>query len=136
MKANRIRALCLLGLLAVASRQGNGQTRDPVEQNEQVVINPHKLDFGPQTVGAPSSPRTVNVRNNSESELRLDYILTSGIDFTQTNTCGRTLAADASCSITVTFRPAIPGSRIGTLILFNSAPHSPQHVDLAGIGEE
>lgn len=137
MKACRIGTICFFTIfLTIAARQGNGQTPDPLEENEQVVISPKRVDFGSQAVGVASVPRTVTLTNNSISPLTLHYILTSGIDFAQTNTCGSTLASKTSCTIGVTFRPAISGSRIGTLILSTSAPHNPQHVDLTGFGEE
>ena len=55
-------------------------------------------------------------------------------DFAQTNTCGASLAAHDSCTISVTFKPTAPGKRIGNLPLHDNASNSPQVVDLSGKG--
>jgi hypothetical protein len=55
----------------------------------------------------------------------------------QTNTCPispSTLAAGASCTISVTFIPAALGSRSDTLKVNDNATNSPQKVTLSGTG--
>ena len=37
-------------------------------------------------------------------------------DFSQTNTCGSSIAAGASCTVTVKFTPTATGTRTGTVI--------------------
>jgi len=61
-------------------------------------------------------------------------IVASGAPFTQTNTCGSTLAPNSQCSITVTFAPTVTGSQSGTITITDSAPNSPQVVTLRGAG--
>jgi urease beta subunit len=55
-------------------------------------------------------------------------------DFSQTSDCGATLAVDATCSVSVTFRPLAAGSRTATLGVSDDAPGSPQTVALSGTG--
>jgi hypothetical protein len=57
-------------------------------------------------------------------------------DFTQTNTCGASVAVGASCTINVTFTPTAAGPRSGTLTINDNASGSPQTVALAGAGED
>ncbi len=58
-------------------------------------------------------------------------------DFAQTNACPlgpATLAAGASCAISVTFTPAASGSRTATLAVADDAAGSPHTVALTGTG--
>jgi hypothetical protein len=55
-------------------------------------------------------------------------------DYSQTNTCGTSLASAAKCTISVTFKPKATGSRPANLILTDSATTSPQKVKIIGTG--
>jgi hypothetical protein len=55
-------------------------------------------------------------------------------DFTNTTTCGTSLAAGRSCAITVRFRPTVTGARTATLSISDGDPTSPQTVLLSGTG--
>jgi hypothetical protein len=58
------------------------------------------------------------------------------VDFTQTNTCGTSLGAGASCNITVTFTPSVQGTRNADVFIFDSeGSTSPQSISLAGTGQ-
>ena len=50
----------------------------------------------------------------------------------KTDTCGSSLAAGASCTISVTFTPSVVGNVSGTLSITDDAPGSPQTVSLGG----
>jgi hypothetical protein len=54
--------------------------------------------------------------------------------FTETNTCGSSLAAGGSCTITVRFAPTATGAIDGSVSIFDNAPLSPQVVGLTGTG--
>jgi hypothetical protein len=54
-------------------------------------------------------------------------------NFAQTHTCGSTLAAGASCTISVTFTPTTLAPS-ATLNVSTNAAGSPQTVALSGIG--
>jgi hypothetical protein len=54
--------------------------------------------------------------------------------FAQTNACGSSLAAGASCTASVTFTPTASGSASGSLSVASSAPGSPLTVSLSGTG--
>lgn len=89
--------------------------------------------FGTVIVGATGT-QSVTLTNTSNSALTGLNITTRG-PFTQTNTCGTTLAAGANCKISVNFVPASSGNLYGDVIVFSSDAGSPQTVDLQGAGQ-
>jgi hypothetical protein len=60
-------------------------------------------------------------------------ITTSGA-FAQTNTCGTSLPAGATCEVIVTFTPTAPGTLTGSLTINDGDPTSPQTVSSTGVG--
>src|SRR6202035_4485599 len=54
--------------------------------------------------------------------------------FSESNNCGTSLAAGASCAVSVTFAPTAAGAATGTLSVNSSAPGSPLTVALSGTG--
>ncbi len=102
-----------------------------------VSLNPSTLVFAAQAVGTTSAPRTVTLTNTGSASLTISGTSITGTnagDFARTTTCGSTLAAGASCTITVTFTPTAAGTRSATLSIANSAPGSPHTVPLSGSG--
>jgi len=99
-----------------------------------ITLTPGSLLFGTVVVGQSSASKTATLTNGGSVTLDISSIATSG-DFTQTNTCGSTLAAGKSCLIKVTFSPTQTGSRTGTLSVTDNASNSPQTVSLSGTGK-
>jgi hypothetical protein len=102
-----------------------------------VALNPTSLNFGTVKVGTTSAAKTVNVTNNMKTTLTITAIGFNGpdaADYSQTNTCGTSLASAAKCTISVTFKPKATGSRPANLILTDSATTSPQKVKIIGTG--
>jgi hypothetical protein len=95
--------------------------------------NPSSLTFGSTTVGATSAAQTVTVQNTGNAAASITSIVASG-DFAQTNTCGSSLAAGASCTISVTFKPTASGSRTGSITITSNAANSPTTISLTGTG--
>lgn len=100
-----------------------------------LALSPASISFPKTPVGSGSAPLTLTVINPTGAPIQLQEILVSGIDFSQTNECGAELAPNARCSIQITFRPAIPGERLGSLEVIASGSNAPQFVALAGTGE-
>jgi hypothetical protein len=86
-------------------------------------------------VDTVSPPQTVTITSSGRATLQISDILTSGIDFAETHTCGTSLATGASCTIAVTFKPAITGPRLGTISIVTSDPGGPRLVSLTGTGK-
>jgi hypothetical protein len=117
-------------VLAFASLYCRAQDRP-----DALIITPPKLDFGKRAVDSASAPASVTVRNPSNSTIRFDQIISSGIDFESTHNCGNQLAPRSECAIQVTFKPAISGDRMGAIEIAASDSGSPHFVSLAGRGE-
>lgn len=96
-------------------------------------FTPTSLNFGAQLVGTTSAAQTITLTNIGDNVMGIASITSSG-DFAETNTCGSTLAAGASCSISVTFTPTATGTRSGSVIVTDNASGSPQSVFLGGAG--
>jgi hypothetical protein len=55
-------------------------------------------------------------------------------DFTETNTCGKSVASGSSCFIRVTFKPIVKGKRTADVSVYDNGGGSPQVVGLTGTG--
>jgi hypothetical protein len=126
-------ASLLLASAAVAENVSNPAVR-PVDSGKFVKTHPESLTFGPQPVGTPAPSKVVTLTNTGSSTITIADIVTTGIDFSQVDNCNQSLAAGATCTITVTFKPAIEGERMATLQIDDSDPMSPQTVVLTGTG--
>ena len=101
-----------------------------------VSLSNATLSFPSQIVTTTSAGKSVTLKNNQTIPLAIASISTTG-NFGQTSTCPSsptTLAAGASCVISVTFTPTAVGALTGTLMIAESANTSPQTVSLAGTG--
>jgi hypothetical protein len=96
-------------------------------------VAPVNLKFGAQKVGTTSRPRILKVTNASAAPVRFAAMSVSG-DFAQTNSCGASLSAHSTCTISVNFQPSAVGKLIGDLPLHDNATNSPQVVNLSGKG--
>ncbi len=98
-----------------------------------VALDPGMLVFADQPVGTASSAQDVTVSNSGSAPLSIASIST-GSDFSQTNTCGTKLAPAANCQVSVTFTPTSGGLLSGEVTLDDNAPGSPQIAALYGTG--
>ena len=98
---------------------------------KQVVLSPTSLTFGNQQVGTTSTSQAVTLTNNQSTAVTSLSVSTSG-DFSQTNNCGSSVAANSSCIINVKFSPTTTGLRTGTLTVTDSA--GTQTASLSGTG--
>ena len=109
----------------------------PVTSGPSATVLPAGLTFSTQAVGTTSATETVTVKNTGTTTLAISGITIAGTDhadFAQTHTCGSSLGAGASCSISVTFSPTASGTRTAILSVTDNAAGSPQKVSLSGIG--
>ncbi len=103
----------------------------PPYPNSGVTVSPTALNFGSVATGSKSSAQTVTVSNPTGSAAAVSSIAATG-DFSQTNTCGSSIAAGGSCTVSVTFAPTATGSRTGTLTV--NAGGVTSAVSLSGTG--
>ena len=98
------------------------------------LLTPTKLLFGKELLGTTSAPREAMLTNTGTAALRKGSIKTTSPDFPEENTCGSTVAVNASCTISVTFDPTESGARTGAIVVNDNAVGSPQTVSLSGTG--
>jgi subtilase family serine protease len=106
----------------------------PQISGSQISLTPSSLSFGTVIVEASSAAKKATLTNNSSGTMYFSSITTTA-NFSQTNTCGSTLAAGKSCTISVTFSPTQVGPLTGTLYVNDNGTNSPQTVSLSGTGK-
>jgi hypothetical protein len=102
-----------------------------------VQLSASTLNFANEPVGNTSASQSVTVSNTGYSTLNISSISVTGAnagDFSQTSSCGSTLGASSSCTISVTFSPGVLGSRNAAVTISDDAPGSPQTITLTGSG--
>ncbi|HLV96143.1 MAG TPA: choice-of-anchor D domain-containing protein [Candidatus Acidoferrales bacterium] len=100
-----------------------------------IQISPSSLTFAAQAVGTKSAAQQITIANNGGGPLAISGISLAGTnstDFSQTDNCPPSLAANANCVINVIFAPASPGSRSASLRVADNANGSPQQIALIG----
>lgn len=102
----------------------------------QVIASPSSLSWYKVAVGNTGGGKSVTLTNSGSSTIILSSISITGANsgdfYTASNKCGTTLAANASCSLYVYFRPIAVGTRTATLTY--NVSNSPQQVFLSGLG--
>ena len=119
-------------------------TNDPLASTGKISItgsaiapgastSPAELQFSYQKVGTTSAPQTLQITDGGVGPLTLSAISIQG-DFQQTNNCPASLAQGASCTVTITYSPLVPGSEVGRLLIMSNAVPPQSAVALTGIG--
>lgn len=125
-------AVCVFLFLLSAPRQAADVTPSAPPS---ITVTPPKLDFGTQSVGVTGQPKTAMLANVGTTPVSILDITASGIDFSENDHCQGSLAPGANCPIEVSFKPAITGPRMGTVVITASDPAHPIFLVLTGIGE-
>jgi hypothetical protein len=101
-----------------------------------VTLNPSLypgLKFNTVDVNTTSKPQTVTLTNTGTSALSITNIETVG-EFSETNTCGNSVAAGGQCTIQVSAAPTTTGALYGNLVVNDSDPTAQQTVRLQTTG--
>lgn len=126
--------LCAIALFTAAIAAEETAPNNPVVSGP-IKIEPLQLDFGSLPVGSSSQPITSTLTNPGNTVVKIVDITASGIDFSETHTCGDSLTAASSCQIQVVFKPATTGSRLGVVSVMTSGQGKPSYIALTGIGQ-
>src|SRR5262249_46523622 len=86
------------------------------------------------TVDEPAVSDVITLTNTSPSAITLFGFKVSG-PFSQKHNCNGSLAAGASCTVTVAFQPTQSGTFKGSISISNSGPNSPQTMPVIGIAQ-
>jgi hypothetical protein len=79
-----------------------------------VQLTPVDLGFGNQPIGTTSLAKTITLSNKSHATVNITNIAITGADlgdFSETNTCGKSVPAGASCFLKVKLTPSAKGIR-------------------------
>src|SRR6202044_2921842 len=66
--------------------------------SSSLSASPSSVSFGNETVGSTSSAQTVTVSNSGTAAASVSSVSVTG-PFSQTNTCGTSIAAGGACSV-------------------------------------
>jgi hypothetical protein len=103
-----------------------------------ISATPTGLTFASTMVGVTTAAQVVTIKNTGTATLNLTSETITGTNATSflisANTCGATLAAAATCSVSVEFKPAAAGTLSAALSIASNALGSPQTASLAGLG--
>ncbi|SHN30504.1 choice-of-anchor D domain-containing protein [Rhizobacter sp. OV335] len=103
-------------------------------------ISPSSISFTSQALGTTSAAQTFSVNNSVGAGAALvlkSIALTAGSDFTVSGgTCavGTSLAAGTACSVTVSFKPTLAGTRSATLTVGHNGATGSSAASLSGTG--
>ena len=81
-----------------------------------------------------SETQVVTLTNPGNAPLLIGSITTTG-DFRHTSTCGSTVPAAGSCTISIVFKPTQVGTRTGETRIVSNAVSSPDLISLNGVGK-
>ncbi|MFO1317920.1 MAG: choice-of-anchor D domain-containing protein [Burkholderiales bacterium] len=92
------------------------------------------LAFGSQAVGSTSAPNNVTVTNIGSTTATVASVTSSNAaEFPVTTTCASVPAA-ATCTIAISFKPAVAGARSATVTVASDGAGSPQTISVTGTG--
>lgn len=127
----KLEFLAIAGLCVVLNACMLKGGASEINPGMKASLSPRQLSFAGSAVGTTTAPQTVVLTNNGNSTMTIASITVSG-DFAQTNDCGLSIDAGASCTITVTFTPTATGAESGQILITDNAIGSPQAITLAG----
>src|SRR5438034_6193268 len=130
IKGKTLSATILVMLLFVMSSLAATVNATPTAS-----LSPTSLTFRSQAVGTSSAAQFITLTNSGNATLTFSASFTGDFGFAGLGTCGSSVAAGVSCTISVKFTPTATGTRTGTLTLTDNAPNSPQTVSLTGTGD-
>ena len=84
------------------------------------TITPASLSFSSLVIGTSSTAKNITVQSSGSGPLQVTNVAVTG-PFSQTNTCGGSIAPAASCTIAVIFSPTVVGSASGVLTITDNA---------------
>ena len=103
-----------------------------------VSLSSTALTYSPRSVGVTSVAQAITLTNNGNAPLTISNLGLVGSnpgDYSiVSNTCGSSVAVNASCSVSVNFTPVATGTRSATLQVLSNAASSPDSVQLLGTG--
>lgn len=88
-----------------------------------LAVSPSSINFGSQPQSVTSAPQTVSLTNNTSDPISfantdLAFTGSNAADFASpSNTCGLSVAAGASCTVSLSFTPSTTAAESATLVI-------------------
>jgi len=101
----------------------------------ELAMSSAPIQFPNVLVGQSSSPVALTLSNFTPSAIGINQIALSSPAFTQTNTCGTSVAPQASCVVNITFTPPFGGPSFTNLSVVDTNGHS-QSAQVLGSGTD
>lgn len=110
-----------------------------VSELAQTTLAPSttSVNFPLQLLQINSTAQELTLTNVTDQPISISGIAISGTnaaEFTETDTCTPSVAAESTCSISITFTPTQVGPQTATITITNGGVGSPQSVTLNGVG--
>jgi phospholipase C len=122
------------GAVYITTNQpGSPQVVNLTGTSSALSFKPASFTFPSTKVGTTSAPKVFTVSNSTPSPVTIGSISISG-PFAQTNTCGTSVPASGSCTISVTFTPTTTGTQTGSIKTLAADLLSPFTTKLTGTG--
>ncbi len=100
-------------------------------------LTPATVSFSSQVIGTSATAQAVKLSNTGTAALTIKSLSVSGpnaADFAATSGCGTSVAAGASCSVSIVFTPSTTGTESASLVLTDNSSASSHTAALSGIG--
>ncbi len=126
------------GTLTVPANVAGGQATAALDGTgltpAALTLTPASLAFPDTAQGTTSASQSLTVKNTGGSTAQLTGTSVSGDFALASQTCGSTLAAGVSCSVSLTFHPTATGSRSGVLAIAANISGGQATASLSGNG--
>jgi hypothetical protein len=112
-----------------------GSTMLFLQSSLSVSVN--TLAFTDQNLNTTAPAQSITLTNITTAAVPIQGIAFTGAgatNFAQTNNCGTSLTAEASCQIQVTFTPTVTGTLNAALTISYAGMGGPQSIAVTGIG--
>ncbi|CAN5651708.1 hypothetical protein BH10ACI4_BH10ACI4_03290 [soil metagenome] len=112
------------------------QTVTAVSSGANLQVSATSVGFGLVAMRAASAAKSLTLANTGTAAingLALSFTGANAADFSQSGTCGTVLAAGATCTVNLTFRPTTSGTEQASLAI-QAAGLGVQYVALTGTG--
>lgn len=104
-----------------------------------VQLSVSSLSFAETQIESQAANQTVTLTNAGNADLTTIVVSATGdgvlVSTSPATNCGSTLAASATCTITIAFKPKATGARTGTISITSNAASSPDSISLTGTGK-
>jgi hypothetical protein len=98
------------------------------------VLSPTSLTFPTTLIGQSSASQTATLTNAGSGPMAITNIF-SNADFPVSNNCPSSLAVNASCTLTVTYTPTVPGIESGSVSVYTDSLTYYVNLSVTGTGQ-